>query len=139
MLSNLHIVNKFIVHKNDASRKGREGRKVKKTTTLGAFLRRWFLNDFGPPPAPDVEHLPSFDGQQIVETIYTASKNERAIITVDAVGSYRIHLESWDVSDWERSGKAFWYGHNIGSHSDTIERARECAHEALGDYGSGTV
>jgi hypothetical protein len=100
---------------------------------MPGFFRRFFLSDFGPPPPPDVEHLPSFTDQRIVETIYSVSKDRRAIITIDDTGDYRIIVQSWDTSDWKAGYGAFWYGNNIGSHSDTIERARERAHEAIGD------
>ena len=96
-------------------------------------IRRFFVRDFGPPPPPDVAHLPSFTDQRIVETIYSASKDRRAIITIDGTGDYRVHSEWWDTSDWKEWQKAFWYGHNTGSHTDSLERARELAHEEIGD------
>ena len=98
---------------------------------MPGFFRRFFLSDFGPPPSPDVADMPSFSGQHIVETIYSDTKSERAIITVDDTGDYRVYVYWWDISDWKAGHGAFWYGDNIGSHSDTIERARELADEAL--------
>jgi hypothetical protein len=98
---------------------------------MTGFFRRFILGDFGPPPPPDVAHQPSFPSQRIVETLYSDSKRERAIITVDNTGDYRIYVYWWDTSDWKAGHGAFWYGDNIGSHSDTIERARERANEAL--------
>src|SRR3954465_14702194 len=68
---------------------------------MPGFLRRFFLSDFGPPPPPDVAHLPLFTNQRIVETIYSDSKRERAIITVDDTGDYRIVVQWWDTSDWK--------------------------------------
>ena len=100
---------------------------------MPGFFRRFVLGDFGPPPPPDVAHQPSFPGQRIVETLYSDSKRERAIITVDETGDYRIIAQWWDTSDWKAGHGAFWYGDNIGSHSDTIERARERASEVLRD------
>jgi hypothetical protein len=98
---------------------------------MPGFFRRIFLSDFGPPPPPDVAHQPSFPGQRIVEMIYSDSKRERAIITVDESGDYRIRVQWWDTSDWKAGYGAFWYGHDIGSHTDSIERARKLADEAL--------
>ena len=100
---------------------------------MPGFFRRFFLGDYGPPPPPDTEHLPSFTDQRIVETIYADTKSRRAIITIDDTGDYRIHSEWWDISDWKRWGQAFWDGHNTGCHTDSLERARELAHEAIGD------
>jgi hypothetical protein len=105
---------------------------------MPGFFRRFFLGDKGPPPPPDVEHLPSFADQRIVETIYSDSKSRRVFITIDDTGDYRIHSEWWDISDWKEWGKAFWYGHNTGSHTDNLERARELAREAIGDLHDAT-
>jgi hypothetical protein len=95
------------------------------------ILRRIFVRDFGPPPLPDVAHQPTFPDQRIVETLYSDSKQERAFITVDETRSFRIYVQWWDTSDWKYWQKAFWYGHGSGSHTDTIERARNLAAEAL--------
>ena len=103
---------------------------------MSGFFRRIVLSDYGPPPPPDVEQLPSFCDQRVVETVYSYSKKRRAVITVDETGDYRIHSQSWDISDWKRWGKAFWYGHNTGCHTDSLDRARELALEVLGDLYS---
>lgn len=100
---------------------------------MPGFFRRFFLSDFGPPPPPDIQQLPSFTDQRIVEAIYSASKSRRAIITIDDTGDHRIHFEWWDTSDWKAGHGAFWYGRNAGSHTDSLERARDLAHEAIGD------
>lgn len=98
---------------------------------MPGFFRRFFLSDFGTPPPPDVTQLPTFPGQRIVETLYSDSKRERAIITVDDTVDYRIIVQSWDTSDWKDGYGAFWYGDGSRSHTDSLQRARELADEAL--------
>ena len=98
---------------------------------MSGFFRRFFLSDFGPPPPPDVAHQPSFPGQRIVETLYSDSKRERAVITVDDTGDYRIIIQWWDTSDWTAGHGAFWYGDESDSHTDSLQRARELADEAV--------
>jgi hypothetical protein len=98
---------------------------------MPGFLRRFFLSDFGPPPRPDVAQQRAFRGQRLIETIYSDSKRERAFITVDEAGLYRIIVERWDTSDWKEWQQAFWRGCAIGSYTDTFERARDLAKEAL--------
>jgi hypothetical protein len=98
---------------------------------MSGFFRRFFLSDFGPPPPPDVADQPSFPGQRVVETIYSDSKRERAFITVDDTGDYRIIVQRWDTSDWSAGYGARWWGDGSSSHTDSIERARELADEAL--------
>lgn len=95
------------------------------------FFRRFFLSDFGEPPPPDVADQPIFSGQRIVDTIYSDSQRERAFITLDDTGDYRIIVQRWDTSDWSAGHGARWSGDGSGSHTDTIERAREIARESL--------
>ena len=99
---------------------------------MPGFFRRFFLSDFGPPPPPDLSHQPSLPGQRIVETVYSDSKRARAFITVDETGRYRTVIQWWDTSDWKDWQKAFWIGRDSGSLTDSLERARELAAEALG-------
>ena len=99
---------------------------------MPGFIRRFFLSDFGPPPPPDVAQQPSFPGQRHVETIYSDSKDQRVFITVDETGDYRIYLQWWDTSDWKAGYGARWScAHSGGSHTDSLNRAREIANEAL--------
>ncbi|MDR3548210.1 MAG: hypothetical protein P4M11_08115 [Candidatus Pacebacteria bacterium] len=100
---------------------------------MPGFFRRFFLLDYGPPPPPDAGHVPSFTDQRIVETIYSASKERRAVITIDATGDYRIHSGQWDTSDWEAGHGPFWDDYNTGCHTDNLARARELAHEEIKD------
>jgi hypothetical protein len=98
---------------------------------MSGFFRRFFFRDFGPPPPPDVSHWPSIAGQNIDEILYSESKYERAIITRDASGIYRIHMQSWDTSDWKDGYGAFWCDRGSGSLTDKIELARKLAREKL--------
>ena len=98
---------------------------------MSGFLRRFFFRDFGPPPLPDLAHQPSIPGQSIVETLYSDSKQQRAIITRDSSGTYRIHVQWWDTSDWKAWSEAFWAGGSSSSFTDNIEtagglHARDC-------------
>lgn len=95
------------------------------------FFRRFFLSDFGPPPPPDVSHQPGIAGQSIDEILYSDSKCERAIITHDVSGIYRIHMQFWDIKDWKAGHGAFWYDEGSGSYTDTLELARKLAQEKL--------
>ena len=98
---------------------------------MTGFFRRFILGDFGPPPPPDLSHQPSIAGQSIVEILYSESKGKRAIITGDASGIYRIHIQFWDTSDWKSGHGAFWYGDGSNSFTDTVEKARKLACEEL--------
>jgi hypothetical protein len=98
---------------------------------MSGFFRRHFLGDHGPPPPPDLSHQPSIAGQKTVEILYSDSKYKRAIITHDPSGIYRIHIQSWDTSDWKAGHGAFWYGNDSSSITDTIELARKLAYEEL--------
>ena len=95
------------------------------------FLRRLFSSDIGPPPPPDMAHQPSFPGQRIVETNYSDSKRERAFITIDETGHYRIIIQWWDTSDWNDWQQAFWGEQGSNSHTDSLQRARELADEGV--------
>ena len=98
---------------------------------MPGFFRRLFSSDIGPPPQPDVAHKPSFPGQRIVETIYSDSKRERAFITTDESGHFRIIIQWWDTSDWNDWQKAFWCGQGCSSLTDSLQRARELVDEGL--------
>ena len=100
---------------------------------MSSFLRRIFSRDFGPPPAPDLADAPSIAGQIIVETLYSDSNEQRAIITRDPSGIFRIHIQFWDTSDWKAGYGARWSGGGSNSFTDTIEVARTLAREALAE------
>jgi hypothetical protein len=68
---------------------------------MSGFFRRFILGDFGPPPPPDLPHQPAITGQNVVEILYSTSKRERAVITCDLSGTYQIHIQFWDTSDWK--------------------------------------
>jgi hypothetical protein len=99
---------------------------------MPGFFQRFFLSGFGPPPAPDITELPSFTGERIVETVYSASKRERVFITVDEAEDHRIYFQLWDTSDWKAGHGARWScPHSTGSHTDSLDRARELAGEEM--------
>jgi hypothetical protein len=102
------------------------------------FLRRVFVRDFGPPPPPDETQQPSASGQTVVETLYSLSRQQRAIIARDATGIYRIHIQFWDTSDWSAGYGAFWAPGGSGGITDTIETARNLAREHLGTLSSNS-
>ncbi len=99
-------------------------------------LRRFLLSDFGPAPLPDLEAVPSFELQKIVETIYSESKCERVFVTLDDSGTYRLWIERWDTSDWSAGYGARWTQSQVGSITDNLPRARELARETLKSWGS---
>ena len=98
---------------------------------MSSFLRRFFFRDFGPPPPPDVAHQPSIPGQSILQTLYSDSKQHRVIITRDTSGTYRMHAQFWDTSDWKAGYGAFWCGRGSGSFTDSLDVARTLAREQL--------
>src|SRR5688500_15728442 len=100
------------------------------------FLRRFFVRDFGPPPPPDETQQLSTSGKTVVETLYSPSRQQRAIITRDTTGIYRIHIQFWDTSDWSAGYGAFWAPGGSGGITDTIEIARNLAREHLGTLSS---
>jgi len=100
---------------------------------MSNFLHRFFCRDFGPAPAPDLADEPSIAGQTVIEKLYSDSKEQRAIITRDASGIFRIHTQFWDISDWKAGYGARWAGGGSSSFTDTIESARPLAREALAE------
>jgi hypothetical protein len=98
---------------------------------MSSFFSRFFFRDMGPPPPPDLALQPKIPGQNIVETLYSDSRQHRAIITRDTSGIYRIHVQVWDTSDWKRGYAAFWVGRGSNTFTDTLEVARTLAREHL--------
>ena len=83
-------------------------------------------------PRPDTQLGPDHYGQAVVESHYSPSKRYRAIITRGADGVFRVHREQWETSGWHVGGTPAWVPAAGGAHlSDTIERARSLAAEAL--------
>jgi len=75
---------------------------------MNGFFRRFLLGDFGPPPLPDLSDQPAISGQTVVEILYHDSKRTRVVITCDLFGTYRIHKQFWDISDWKAGYGACW-------------------------------
>jgi hypothetical protein len=86
------------------------------------------------PPPPDLSQPIRVDlrGEKIVEVLTSATGHRRVGITRDGSGIYRLRVETW-APDWEHMGIATWFqsGHE-GSFTDSLERARSLAAEALG-------
>jgi len=94
-------------------------------------FRRFFHREPAPAPDPDTTHQPSIAGQSVVEVIYARSQRERAIITRDAQGIFRVRTEFWDTSDWEVAAAAYWCQQHLGTFTDTLAHARQLACEHL--------
>ena len=89
------------------------------------------LSDFGSPPSPNEAELPTFPGEKVLETIYSEGRERRVFVTQDERGIYRTYVQWWDTSDWRAGYGARWVNGRSGGLSDSIERAREMADEAL--------
>ena len=93
----------------------------------------------GPPPPPDPSQPLRIDlrGEKLVEVLTSSTGDRRVGITRDGSGIYRLRVETW-APDWEHMGVATWIqsGHE-GSVTDSLERARSLAAEALGEAGDG--
>jgi hypothetical protein len=86
----------------------------------------------GPPP-PDLSQPIRVDvrGEKIVEVLTSATGDRRVGITRDASGIYRLRVETW-APDWEQMRVATWLqSSHEGSFTDSLERARSLAREAL--------
>src|SRR5215469_17933848 len=90
---------------------------------MSGFLRSFFLGGHGQLPPPDRSVRPKIAGQEVVEVVYSDSQAERAVITNDSSGIYRVHVQFWDTSDWNAGHGAFWNGGDT-SITDTVELAR---------------
>jgi hypothetical protein len=85
-----------------------------------------------PAPPPDREHVPSYVSfGDVVDVIYSGDGFLRAVITVDAMGIHRIHVQGWDTLDWQVAGLANWSAQGTISLTDTLANARHLAIEAF--------
>jgi hypothetical protein len=83
-------------------------------------------------PAPDVGQAPRFgDSCRVVETVYGPENRSRVSISVDSAGTYRIHPEFWDVTDFEIIGYAYWNSVSASSLANDLDIARGLAAESL--------
>lgn len=107
------------------------------TAGIIAFVfKRLFHREPVAPPPPDSSQRPSINGQSVVEILYSSSQRERAIITCDVHGTYRVLTAFWDTSDWKQSSLAFWTEPAGSTFADTLDIARIRASEILGRLSS---
>ncbi len=102
-------------------------------------LRRFAMGGYGPPPPPDLSDLPSYPHAIMKEVIYSDSKHERAIITIDGMGRFTVFVQWWDTSEWSAGHRAFWHGQHRCGYALKLKSAQRLAGEALlsvAHYGS---
>jgi hypothetical protein len=85
-----------------------------------------------PPPALEVPFTAYRASEELVEVVVSPAGTERAGITRDERGVYRVYTERW-AEDWDFTGCAEWTGSggHDGSLTDTLDRARIVARERL--------
>jgi hypothetical protein len=50
-------------------------------------------------PRPDKTILPALNNRTLVDTIYSASEEKRAVVIIDEKGYYRVLVEVWHISE----------------------------------------
>ena len=83
------------------------------------------------PPPPDYAHRPSYSDQRVVDVLYSATGEQRAVLTQDGEGLFRVHIEWWDTSEWAYVRLAQWVEQGRSSFADSIDRARLLGKDAL--------
>lgn len=83
------------------------------------------------PPQPDITIPPSYSRERVLEVIYVADRSRRAVLT-ETSGSYRVHVQRWDVSDWDYTEQASWLTEDqFATMASSLEIARALAAEEL--------
>jgi hypothetical protein len=77
---------------------------------------------------PDTSVRQQYEGHDWIETLYSRTKQYRAVITLDASAVYRVYRNRWNDSDWAEWGTVLWEPWEK-SIADTIDRARTIAKE----------
>lgn len=95
------------------------------------FLKRILMPDYGLPPLPNETEVPQFDGEAVIELIYSDKRERRVFILQDKNRIFRSYVQWWDTSDWDAGYGAHWTGGYGSSLTDSLERARELANEQL--------
>jgi hypothetical protein len=74
----------------------------------------------------------------VLECLYSADTEYRAVLTLDARGVIRVNCEKWITSErWDGSNFAHWLTVGEGlTITDTIENARVLARERLTELGA---
>jgi hypothetical protein len=87
-------------------------------------------------PPPNKVALLDDPAQRVLEVRYSHDDTRRVIITQDGSGIFRVHEHLWDASDWDVGGTPYWAYHHT-AHTDTLQKARTLADEALSREGGG--
>jgi hypothetical protein len=78
-----------------------------------------------PPPAPNTTRVPRYVNQTVLECQYSDDLRYRVVLVHDTSGNVQLRCETWDLSDWEYCGQAFWNPAGQGNTiTDTIDNAR---------------
>jgi hypothetical protein len=87
-------------------------------------------------PAPNLGEMPRYPGERTLEIVRSKTGRYRAIITADAGGRLRVHIQEWDIRDWDLAGVAHWTNRErTAMFADTLERALELGREELRQTG----
>ena len=78
--------------------------------------------------------MPNYVSENVVDLLFSDSKERRAVITEDREGLFRVHTDRWCSEDFEDIGKGYWaQDDRFATITDTIEIARNLAKEALNE------
>lgn len=87
------------------------------------------------PPPPDVHSIPRYHSESVLEIVFSRTKERRAVICRDGEGLYRVHTDYWCIADFDFIGEGYWaQDDRFATITDTPERAKQLAHEALGNH-----
>jgi|SRR5271166_5630571 len=88
-------------------------------------------------PPPDTSHIPRCIDKTVVECLYSDDLKYRAVLLRDCGNNIHVRCETWDLSEWEDHGGAFWNQLTQGTTiTDTIDNARVLARERLLELGA---
>ena len=59
-------------------------------------------------PKPDKTDPKTYRGLPVARVVYSMEGSRRAVIVLDVGNLLRVHIDRWDVSDWEITGQAYW-------------------------------
>jgi len=87
---------------------------------------------------PDIQQVPKFHSEVVVEILFSRQNNYRAIITKTRQGTFHVMREKWDLSDWEQIGEGYWNpDDHFNTLTDQLETARKLALEKLKETPDG--
>ena len=83
-------------------------------------------------PTPDTTSQPSYSSENVLEIIFSSSKERRAVITQDRNSCYRVHTDYWCLSDFDFIGIGYWSAEDkFAILTESMESALKLAREAL--------